>query len=69
MNTYSTTQGNNLTAIIGVGVLVLQHFKINIGSEEISTLVGAVMAAIGILLNWYKRYKQGDLTLGGFRRN
>ena len=65
---YSTTQHTNLASIIGVVVLILNHFKINIGSEELTALVGAVLAVGGIVMNWWHRYQKGDLTLGGFRK-
>lgn len=68
MENYSTTQTSNLASIIGIIVLVLNHFKVNIGSEEITMLVGGLMSAGGVILNWVHRYKKGDLTLGGFRK-
>ena len=67
-NTYSTTQSTNLTAIVGVLVLVLNQFKINIGSEELTLVIGAALSIGGVLMNWYHRYQKGDLTLGGFRK-
>lgn len=67
MQNISTTQVTNYTALIGIVVLVLNHFHINIGSDEISLLLGSVVAAIGVLSNWYHRYKKGDLTALGSR--
>lgn len=64
---YSTTQTTNLTAIVGVIVLVLNHFKINIGSDELTLVIGAVLSIGGVVSNWVHRYSKGDLTLGGFR--
>lgn len=68
MENYSTTQTSNIASIIGIIVLVLNHFKVNIGSEELTMLVGGIMSAGGVILNWIHRYKKGDLTLGGFRK-
>lgn len=65
---YSTTQTTNLTAIVGVLVLILNHFNINIGSEELMALIGAILSVGGIVMNWIHRYKKGDLTLGGFKK-
>lgn len=65
---YSTTQSTNIASIVGIIVLVLNHFKINIGSEEITTIIGGVLAVGGVVMNWIHRYQQGDLTLGGFRK-
>lgn len=69
MNTsFSTTQATNLTALVGVIVMILNHFNINIGSEELMAVIGAGMTIFGIVMNWYHRFSKGDLTLGGFRR-
>jgi len=65
---YSTTQASNIAAFVGLLVLVLQHFNIKIGSDELTTFIGAVLAAGGIIRNWIHRYRQGDITLGGFRK-
>jgi len=64
----STTQTTNYTAIVGVIVLILNHFKINIGSDEIMSLIGGTLAVVGIISNWYHRYKKGDLTVAGIRK-
>jgi len=65
---YSTTQSTNIASIIGVVVLILNHYKINIGSEELTAFVGAAFAIGGVVMNWIHRYKKGDLTLGGFKK-
>lgn len=65
---YSTTQSTNIASIVGVIVLILNHFKINIGSEEITAVIGGTLAVVGVLMNWYHRYSKGDLTLGGFKK-
>lgn len=67
-STYSTTQSTNLTAIVGVLVLVLNQFNVNIGSEELTLVLGAALSIGGVLMNWWNRYQKGDLTLGGFRK-
>lgn len=61
----STTQQTNYVSIVGVIVLILNHFHINIGNDEIMTLIGGVLSVYGILANWYHRYQKGDLTLMG----
>jgi hypothetical protein len=66
-NGYSLTQTTNLTAIVGVIVLILNQFKISIGNEELATLIGAGITIVSIVLNFRNRYKKGDLTLGGKR--
>lgn len=64
---YSVTQTTNLTAIIGVIVMILNHFNINIGSEELTAVAGALITVFSITMNFINRYKKGDLTLGGKR--
>lgn len=68
MNTYSTTQSTNIAAIVGVLILILNHFHINIGSEELTSFIGAVIAIAGIIANWIHRYQKGDLTATGFKK-
>ena len=66
---YSITQATNLASLAGTIALILSLMKINIASEEIQTVIGAVLALYGIGSNWYHRYKKGDLTLGGFKKS
>ena len=65
---YSLTQSGNLAAIIGVIVLLLKIFKVNIAEEELQTLAGGILAAAGIVISWIGRYRKGDLKLSGFRK-
>lgn len=65
---YSVTQGGNLAVIIGMIMLVLKYFNINIAQEELQTLAGGILAILGVLVAWYGRYRKGDLTVGGFRK-
>ena len=65
---YSLTQGGNLAAFIGVILLVLNHFNINIAQDEIEVLIGGIVAVVGIATSWYGRWRKGDLKLGGARR-
>lgn len=67
-NTFSTTQAANITALVGVIVLILNHFHVNIGSDEISGVIGGVVTVVGIIVNWINRYKKGDITIAGFHK-
>jgi len=64
----SITQLSNYSAFIGVIMIVLEHYHINIAQEELQTILGAILSVIGILTNWYNRYSKGDLSLGGFHK-
>lgn len=65
----STTQTTNYVAFAGVIVMILAHFHINIGSDEITAVLGAIVTLFGILLNWCHRYQKGDLKASGIRKN
>lgn len=65
---FSTTQSTNLVALVGVIVMVLNYYKINIAAEEVTNLLGAGITLVGIVMNWAHRYKRGDLTALGKRR-
>ena len=67
MQNYSTTQAANLSAIIGVVMLLLNYWKIQIAQEELQALIGGLLAVGGILLSFYKRWARGDLKLSGVR--
>ena len=66
---YSTTQAGNLAVILGMVMLVLKYFNINIAEGEIQILLGGILAIGGVLVSWWRRYSQGDLKLSGFRKN
>lgn len=65
---YSVTQASNITVVVGLIVLILNHFHVNIGSDEISAVIGAAISIVGVIVSWVNRYKKGDLTAGGFRK-
>lgn len=67
MQNFSVTQTTNYASALGIIVLILQHFHINIASDEITTLVGGVLSAGGVISNWYHRYQKGDLTATGVK--
>lgn len=68
MKNFSTTQTTNVASIVGVIVLICNHFNINIGSDELTALIGGGLAVVGVIVNWYHRYQKGDLTITGVRK-
>ncbi len=68
MQSYSLTQGGNLAVILGMVMLVLKYFNINIAEEEIQILIGGILAVAGVVVSWVGRFRKGDLTIGGFRK-
>ncbi len=65
---YSLTQSGNIVAFAGTISLILKAFNIDIAPGELETALGALASLIGIAISWYGRYRQGDLTVGGFRK-
>ena len=68
MTNYSTTQTANIVALAGFLVIVLNHFKINITTEEIQAFLGAGLILGGLIWSWVSRYRKGNLTLVGKRK-
>mgnify|MGYP001588901041 CR=1 FL=1 len=68
MEKFSVTQSGNLIALAGFIVMVLHHYQINIAQEDIVAILGGIITIVGIARSWYGRYRQGDLTLAGFRK-
>lgn len=62
---YSTEYVAQLVVIVG---FVLKLFKIEISSEELTTLISASLVVIGTGYTFYKRWKRGDVTPLGFRK-
>lgn len=58
------TQGGNVGVIVGVLVLVLKQFNLDLAPDELALVV----TAIGVIISWIGRYRQGDLTVAGFRK-
>lgn len=62
---YSTEQAANIAIVVG---FILKFFKVEIATEELTTVISGAMIVCGTAWSWYKRYKRGDLTPMGFRR-
>lgn len=63
----SNTQKTNYLSLAGAIVVLLGYFDIKIDINELAMLLGAVATIVGILLNFYHRYKKGDVNLVGIR--
>ena len=69
MQNFSVTQASNLTAIIGVIMLLLNAMKVNVTQEEVQTLIGGLLSVAGIIASFWNRYSKGDLRILGGRKN
>lgn len=65
---YSLTQAGNITALAGVIGLIFNLFKIDIDQSELVEVLSAIVSVAGIVISWVGRYRQGDVTLGGFKK-
>lgn len=64
----STTQQTNFLSLAGAIVVILGYFKIQIDVNDLAMLIGACATILGITLNMVHRYKKGDVTFLGIRR-
>ena len=64
---YSTEQAAKIAQIIG---FVLTLFKVDVGLdvEGLTQFIGAIIFVGATIYGWYKRFKRGDVTVGGFRK-
>lgn len=63
----STTQKTNYLSLAGALVVILGYFNVKIDINDLAMLLGAIATVVGILLNFYHRYKKGDITITGVR--
>ena len=65
MQTYSVTQGGNLMVVAAaVSLIAKQMWKVDILPENIVT----VLTALGVCISWIGRFRQGDISFGGFKK-
>lgn len=66
---YSLTQGGNLVVFAGLIVWALKAFlKIEVTSDEATNLITAVLMVVGLVSSWLGRFRQGDITVSGFKK-
>lgn len=63
----STTQKTNYLSLAGALVVILGYFNVKIDINDLAMLLGSIATVVGILLNFYHRYKKGDITITGVR--
>lgn len=65
MNNISTTY---ISSVVIILVSILQAFKINIGSEELTPILEGFITGIGGLYIIWKKWKNGEITALGVRK-
>jgi len=55
--------------LVGVIGMVLRHYRILLPEDELTAFVIGATALTGIVWAWIERYRKGELSLGGFKRN
>lgn len=66
---YSVTQLGNVIKLISAILVVMGANPLS--EEEANAIIitiGLIGEAIGFLTSWFGRYRKGDLTIGGFRK-
>lgn len=76
MNFYSMTQAGQLAQIAAFIVLIAKLLNSTADEEQIKqavfTIGNGIAAAVwlvGACVSWYGRYRHGDLTLAGIKKN
>lgn len=63
----SQTQISNLSALVGLIVLLANHFGIVLSTDNLTFFLGAGWSILSVAYNYYQRYQKGDLNLLGGR--
>ena len=61
---FSLTQTGNAIALAGLLSTILDFFGFNLAPKELES----VIIGFGIVVSWYGRWRKGDLTKLGFRK-
>ncbi len=64
----SKTQITNYISIAGLIVLVANQFGWVLEQNQVAFILASTCILISRLYNFYKRFKEGDLSIGGFRK-
>lgn len=69
LNNFSLTQTGNYMAAAGVISLILQHFGYVVPQNQIAFVFFSAASLLSQGMAFYGRFRKGDLTLGGWRKN
>ena len=64
----SMTQAGNYTALISILVAILAHYGVKVEESELTTIITNIITVVGVLVSIYGRYRHGDVTLLGIKK-
>ena len=62
------TQAGNYTALISILVAILAHYGVKVEESELTTIITNIITVVGVLVSIYGRYRHGDVTLLGIKK-
>ncbi len=65
---YSQTYAAAITALVGVVVMVLGLFHINVVASDLELALGSIVNLVGIIWVMVNRYRKGDVTPLGSKK-
>lgn len=64
----STTYGTAYVSLAGAIIVLASHFGFNLGStEEVATLIGAIVTIVGAISTMIHRHSDGGVNVVGVR--
>lgn len=65
MKNYSVTQAGNIAVVLGT---LLKLINVEVGTEELTNVVVAVLVLGGVASSFYGRFRHGDITWYGAKK-
>ena len=65
----STTQVTNYAALVGIAIMILNHYGIKVTNEQGDAIASGILALGGVIFNFLHRYSKGDVHLSGVRKS
>ena len=55
-------------AVVGIVLTTLRHYRIVLPETEVTAVIAGLFTVGGIVWEWYRGFKNGTNSLGGFRK-
>lgn len=66
---YSQTYAAAIATMVGFLAMILAMFGVELADAQIQFVAGTFLNFFGIVWQVAQRYRKGDVTTGGFRKN